>query len=112
MRRLVVGDADRGAHDLTESPERNAAPIGEAAPLQDSGVAGDSPDELLRQARLADARLGQHRHRPRRLLRDGLRVGGLEPVELRVPADEDAAVRTFLLAELLHRQEPIRRYLL
>ncbi len=59
---VPLGDAGRLSHRLDERPERDAVPVGKAAPAQRPHVSR-LLEELVSEPRLADARLAEHRDR-------------------------------------------------
>ncbi len=76
------------AHDLGDRPERDAVPVRKAAPADDGARSRDRPDELLDEARLADARLADDRHEPAAPVRDRApRRAPREALQLGLAAD-------------------------
>ncbi len=85
--RIVVADPGGLAHDLGDRPERDAVPVREASSPEDPRARHHRPDELPRQAGLADARLADDGHHPAFELRDRLVECRAQEAHLRLPAD-------------------------
>ena len=62
--RVVVDDPGLGLERLGEGPERDPVAVGQAPALESERAFAESSDELLGQARLADAGIGDDREEP------------------------------------------------
>ena len=85
---VLVADAGRGAQDLDQRPERDAASVGQTAAAEHARRPLGVVDELLHEPRLPHPGLAEHCDEPRRASRHDILEGAPEAGELLGPADE------------------------
>ena len=86
--RRIAGRDVRGlSHGLGRRPEGDAVAVRQTAALQDERIVRDLSDELLEQARLADARRAGDRAQHRSMLARGSFEGREQQAHLPVPPD-------------------------
>src|SRR5262249_49768255 len=90
LRRVGVVDRGRGAPDLDERPEGDAAPVAQAAAAQHARLALMTDEELVREAALADAGVAEHGRDPALAGRHRLGERPFEQRELVLAPDQRA----------------------
>ena len=106
---IVVDDAGGVLQRLCERPERDAVAIGQAPALESERAVGDPAEELGHEARLSDPRVRDDGHEAGGRSGHGLVEGGLECVQLALPADQRSAVTHFDVAGFLDADELVCR---
>ena len=108
--RIPFGDLRDLPHRLGERPEGDAVAVGKAATAEDRDLALDRADQLVDEARLADARLPDDGRQPAAALLDRVAELTVELLELALAADHRRIEAPWPLGVLAHAHEPVRRH--